>query len=71
MLRYLSKDEVLGFLVSDDSEEEELSDSDCISTDDGKEHREKIRSFDSSSFEEEMDDKSSFSAFASYFVPKP
>ena len=37
MSKYLSKDTALGFLQSYDSEEEEISDLDSISTDDGKE----------------------------------
>ena len=43
MSSYLSKDEVLCFLASDDSEEEEISDSNWISTDDGEEDREEIQ----------------------------
>ena len=39
MSRYLSKHEVLNFLASDHSEEEEISK--WISTDDGEEDREK------------------------------
>ena len=37
MSKYLSEDAVLGFRQSYDSEEEEISDLDSISTDDGKE----------------------------------
>ena len=40
MSRYLSKDEVLDFLASDNSKEEEISDSNWISTNDSKENRE-------------------------------
>ena len=68
--RYLSEDGVLGFLASDDSEEEEISDSDWIYTDDDEEDTEEISLCDSSS-EEEMDDQLRFSASANYFVPKP
>ena len=45
--RCLSKDEVRGFLDSDDNEEEEVSDSDWISTDNDKEDREEISSCNS------------------------
>ena len=69
MLRYLFEDEVMGFLVSDDSEKEEIIDLDWISTDDGKEDRKGIFSCDSSS-EEEMDDQPCFSASANYIVFK-
>jgi len=36
MSRYLSADEVLFFFVASDDSEEEISDSEWISTDDGK-----------------------------------
>ena len=49
MSRYLFEDEVLGFLASDDSEEEEISVLDWISIDYGEEDREEISSYDSSS----------------------
>ena len=42
ILRYLSKDAVFGFLACDDSDEEEISDSDRISSDDGEEDMEEI-----------------------------
>ena len=51
MSRYFSENEVMGFLVSDDSEKEEISDSDWISTNDGEEEREEISSCNSSSEE--------------------
>ena len=57
-------------MASDNSEEEEISDSDCISTDDGKEKTEEISSCDSSC-KEEMNDQLHSSAFANYFLPKP
>ena len=69
--RYLSKDEAVGFLASDDSEKEEISDLDWISTDDGEEDCEEISFCDSSSSEEEMDNQPCSSASANYFVPKP
>ena len=40
--RYLPEDGVLGFLATNDSEEEEISNSDWISTDDGEEDREEM-----------------------------
>ena len=43
----------LGFLANDDSEEDDTSDSNWISTEDGEEDKKEISSFDSSS-EEEM-----------------
>ena len=43
----------LGFLANDDSEEDETSDSNWISTEDGEEDKKKISLFDSPS-EEEM-----------------
>ena len=69
MSRYLSEDKVLGFLASDDTEKEEISHSDRISTDDGEEDMEKISSCDSSS-EEEMDYQPCSSASSNYFVSK-
>jgi len=58
--RYLSEDEVLGFVAREDSEEEEeISDSEWVSTDDGEEDREEISSCDSSS-EGEMDEPTMF-----------
>ena len=68
ILRYLSENKVLGFLASDDNEEEEISN--WIYTDDGKEDRKEIFSCELSS-EEEMDDQLRSSASANYFVPKP
>ena len=44
MSRYLIEDKVLGFLASDDSKEEEISDLDWISTDDSEEDRKGISS---------------------------
>ena len=45
MSRHLSEDAVLGFLKSDNSEkEEEISDSNWISGDDGEEDRKEISS---------------------------
>ena len=49
--RYLFEDEALGFLASEDSEEEEISDLDWISTEERKEDREEISSCNSSSEE--------------------
>ena len=49
--------------------EEEISDLDWISTDDGEEDKEEISSCDSSSVEE-MDDQPCSSAWANYFVFK-
>ena len=63
MSRYLIKDGVLNFLASDDSEEEEISGWEWISTDDGKEDRNEISLCDSS-FEEKMDDQPCSSASA-------
>ena len=68
-LSYLSEDEVLGFLAKDNGEEEEISDLDWISTEDGEENTEEISSCDSSS-EEEMDDQPCSSASSNYFVCK-
>ena len=56
-------------LASDDSEKEEISDSDWISAEDGEENREEISSCDLSS-EEEMDDQPCSTASANYFVSK-
>ena len=67
MSRFLSKDKVLGFLANDDSEEDETSDSNWISTDDGEEDREEISLYNSSS-KEEMDDQPCSSASENYFV---
>ena len=69
MSKYLSEDAVLGFLKSYNSEEEEISDLDSISTDDGEEEVEEISLCDSSS-EEKMDKHPCSSASASYFVSK-
>ena len=69
MSKYLSEDAVLGFLESYSSEEEEISDLDSISTDDGEEDVGEISLCDSSS-EEEMDKQPCSSASASYFVSK-
>ena len=44
----------MGFLANDDSEEDETSDSDWISTEDGEEGKEEISLFDLSSEEEMM-----------------
>ena len=68
MSSYLSKDEVLGFLANDESEKE-VSGSDWISTNDGKEVGEEIFSYVSSS-EAEMDAQLCSSACANYFVFK-
>ena len=68
MSGYLFEDKALDFLASKDSEEE-ISDSDWISTDDGEEGREKISSCVSSS-EEEMDDQPYSSASSNYFASK-
>ena len=47
MSKYLSEDAVLGFLESDDSQkEQEISDSNWISADDGEEGRKEISSCD-------------------------
>ena len=69
MSKYFSKDAVLGFLESYDSEEKEISDFDSISTDDGEEDVEEISLCDSSS-EEEMDKQPCSSASESYFASK-
>ena len=69
MSKYFPKDAVLGFLQSYDSEEEEISDLDPISTYNGEEDVEEISLCDSTS-EEEMDKQPCFSASASYFVSK-
>ena len=68
MSSYLSQDEVLGLLANDENEEE-VSNPDWTSTDDGEEDMEKVSSCDSSS-EAEMDDQLCSSASANYFVSK-
>ena len=59
----------MGFFESYDSEEEEISDLDSISTDDGEEDVGEISSCDSSS-EEEMDEQQCSSVSASHFISK-
>ena len=58
-------------MASDDSEEDEIGDSDWISANDGKENREEMPLCNSSSSEEELGDQPCSSASANYFVPKP
>ena len=69
MSKYRSQDAVLGFLESYNSEEEEISNLDSISTDGGEEIGEEISLSDSSS-EDEMNKQPCSSASASYFVSK-
>ena len=56
-------------VFSNDESEEEVSDLDWISTDDGKEDKEEISSYDSSS-KPEMDDQPCPSVSANYFLSK-
>ena len=65
--RYFSEDVVFGYLASDDKKEEEINNSDCISTNDGKKDREELSPC-YSSFEEEMNDQLCSSASANYIV---
>jgi len=55
--------------VASDNRQEEISDSEWVSTDDGEGDREEISSCDSFSAEE-MDDQPCSSASANYFIPK-
>ena len=55
--------------MSSDNRQEEISDSEWVSTDDGEGDREEISSCDSFSAEE-MDDQPCSSASANYFIPK-
>ena len=68
MSSYLYEVEILGFMANDERGEE-VSDSDWISTNDGKEVTEEIFSCDYSS-EAEMDNQPCSSASANYFVFK-
>ena len=65
--RYLSEDAIFGYVASDDNKEEEINNSDCISTDDGKKDRDELSPC-YSSFEEEMNNQLCSSASANYIV---
>ena len=60
----------LGFLANDDSEKDEISDSDWISTEDGKEDKEELSIFDSSS-EAEMVTNLAHLLLQTILFPKP
>ena len=60
----------LGFLANDDSEEDETSDSNWISTEDGEEDKKEISLFDSS-FEEEMETNLVHQLLQTISFPKP
>ena len=60
----------LGFLANDDSEQDEISDSDWISTEDGEEDKEEISLFDSSS-EAEMVTNFAHLLLPAVSFPKP
>ena len=60
----------LGFLANDDSEEDETSDSNWISTEDGEEDKKEISLFDSSP-EEEMVTNPVYQLLQTISFPKP